>query len=53
MSPNFLYSCFPHCQTQSEPLESEDPLSTSRNLDVCQILLKNRKKDCSQCGLPN
>jgi hypothetical protein len=54
MSPNFCHStCSPRCQTQPEPLDSEDPPSTSRKVDVCQILLKNRKKNCYQCGLQN
>jgi hypothetical protein len=44
MSPNFYYSHFPGYQTQSEPLDFEDPPFTSRKLDACQILLKNRKK---------
>jgi hypothetical protein len=43
-SPNFIHSHFSHCQTQSEPLDCEDPPSTTRKMDACQILLKNRKK---------
>jgi hypothetical protein len=35
---------FPRCKTQSELLDYEDPPSTSRKLDVCQFLFKNRKK---------
>jgi hypothetical protein len=45
MNPNFHhYSRSPHCQTQPDPLDSEDPPSTSRKVDRCPILLKNRKK---------
>jgi hypothetical protein len=59
MNPNFYHSArSPYCQTQPKPLESEDPPSTSRNVDVCQILLKKieRKIDltagCRINGLP-
>jgi hypothetical protein len=45
MSPNFHhYSYSPHCQRQRDPLDSEDLPSTSRKVDGCQILFKNRKK---------
>jgi hypothetical protein len=41
MSLNFCHSaCSPRCQTQPEPLDYEDPPSTSRKVDVRQILLK-------------
>jgi hypothetical protein len=40
MSPDFHHSHFPHCKTQPDALDSEDLPSTSRKLDVCQILLK-------------
>jgi hypothetical protein len=43
--PNFRhYSCSPRCQTQPDPLDSEDPPSTSRKVDECQILLKKKEK---------
>jgi hypothetical protein len=44
MSLNFIHSRFPCCQTQSEPLDFEDPPCTYRKLYACQILLKHRKK---------
>jgi hypothetical protein len=40
MRPNFCYSHSPNCQTQLGPPDSEDPPSTSRKVDGCQILLK-------------
>jgi hypothetical protein len=41
MSPNFChYSHSLHFQTQLDPLDSEDPSSTSRKVDGVQILLK-------------
>jgi hypothetical protein len=43
-SPNFRYSRFPRCQTQSDPLDSEDLPSTSKKLDAYQILLKKEKE---------
>jgi hypothetical protein len=43
-SPNFRHSHFPHCWTQSEPLEFKDPRSTSRKLDACENLLKIERK---------
>jgi hypothetical protein len=45
VSPNIHhYSRSPHCQTQPDPLDSEDPPSTSRKVDGCQILLKKKEK---------
>jgi hypothetical protein len=44
-SSNFLHSCFPCCQTQFKPMDSEDPSSISRKLDACQILLKIERKN--------
>jgi hypothetical protein len=43
-SLSFLHSRFPCWQTHSNPLDSEVLSSTSRKLDVCQILLKIEKK---------
>jgi hypothetical protein len=44
MSMNFLHSCFPHWKICTESLDSEVPQSAYRELDLCEILLKNRKK---------
>jgi hypothetical protein len=57
MSLNFCHSaCSPHCQTP-DPLDYENPLSTSKKVDVCQILLKIEAKialsaGCRTNGLP-
>jgi hypothetical protein len=47
---NFFHSRFPHCQTQSQPLESEDAPSTSEKLNACQILLKIERKIALSAG---
>jgi hypothetical protein len=49
-SLNFPRSSFPHCQTQSDPLESEDLPSASRKLDVCQFFLKMDRKIALSAG---
>jgi hypothetical protein len=39
-SLNFCHSLFSHYLTQSDPLESEDPTSTSQKLDVSNFVKK-------------
>jgi hypothetical protein len=45
MRPNFRhYSRSPRCQTLLDPLDSDDPPSTSKKVGGCQILLKIKRK---------
>jgi hypothetical protein len=58
MSLNFHHSIHsPRCETQADPLDSEDLPSISRKVYGCQILLKIERKialseGCRMNGLP-